>query len=64
MASMWKRRLAAMLMVGRKTKVLMVGRRSLATSEPMGASGTSSSRGRGLCEPVETEEKTAVGRVL
>lgn len=56
--------MAAMLMVGRKTKVLMVGRRSLATSEPMGASGTSSSRGRGLCEPVETEEKTAVGRVL
>lgn len=47
---MWKRRLAAMLMVGRKTKVLMVGRRSLATSEPMGASQAGGSRGEGLCE--------------
>lgn len=50
MASMWKRRLAAMLMVGRKTKELRVGRRSLATSEPMGASWASSSRGLDLCE--------------
>lgn len=37
MASMWNLRLAAMLMVGRKTRLLIVGRRSLATSDPIGS---------------------------
>lgn len=33
---MWNRLLAAMLTVGRKARLLSVGRRSLATSVPMG----------------------------
>lgn len=36
MASMWNRLLAAMLMVGRKARLLRVGRSSLAMSVPMG----------------------------
>lgn len=39
MASMWNRLLAAMLMVGRKARLLRVGRRSFATSVPMGRGG-------------------------
>lgn len=34
-ASMWNCLLAAMLMVGRKARLLRVGRRSLATREPI-----------------------------
>lgn len=39
MASMWNCLLAAMLTVGRKTRLLSVGRSSLATRVPMGWGG-------------------------
>ena len=39
MASMWNRLLAAMLTVGRKARLLTVGRSSLAMSVPMGWGG-------------------------
>lgn len=40
MASMWNRLLAAMLTVGRKARLLRVGRSSLATSVPIGLEGS------------------------
>lgn len=55
MASMWNRLLAAMLTVGRKARLLMVGRSSLAMSVPMGWGGGAGCRLPG--SPGQGEER-------